>query len=470
MKKLPNTFAVILAGGVGSRFWPLSRELEPKQFFNLHGKKTLLQQTIERVIPLVGPRGVYIVANHQYKFQVQKQISEYSIPDGHIILEPQGKNTAPAIGLAAKYLSKKNPQAIMIILPADHYIANTDKLLRYLACAKRLAERDYLVTIGITPDLPHTGYGYIKVNLKSKVKDSGMGAYSVDKFVEKPDKKQADSYFKAKCYFWNSGIFIWKAKLILEQIHKFLPDLHKTLQIINVSKGIDPVIWDKISPISVDYGVLEKTKDAIVIKGDGLGWTDLGSWAALSKILPKDAAGNIIQGDCIDIKSKNITVISGNRLIATIGLKDLILVDTDDALLVCNPNMTEEVKSIVEKIKAKNRQEYFSHKTVKRPWGSYSMINMGNGFKVKVVQVEPHKRLSLQFHHHRSEHWVVVEGKARVNICGKVSFLKENESIYIPKKGIHRLENPTDRHLKIIEVQCGQYLEEDDIKRIKNDF
>ncbi len=363
MKKSPNTFAVILAGGVGSRFWPLSRELEPKQFLNLHGKKTLLQQTIERVIPLVSGRGIYIISNQQYKFQIQKQISEYSIPDGHVILEPQGKNTAPAIGLAAEYLSLKNPEATMIVLPADHYIANNNKLLTYLQYAQRLAQKDYLVTIGITPDMPHTGYGYIKANLKSK--DSGVYAYYVEKFAEKPNKKQAEKYLKAKCYFWNSGMFIWKAKVILGQIQKFLPELYKILQTINFSKGIDPAIWNKIKPISIDYGVLERSKEVVVIQGNGLGWNDLGSWAALSNIHPKDAAGNIMQGDCIDIKSKNITVLGSNRLIATIGLNDLILVDTDDALLVCNRNRTEEVKSIVGKIKEKNRQEYFSHKTVK---------------------------------------------------------------------------------------------------------
>jgi len=365
MKKSPNTFAVILAGGVGSRFWPLSRELEPKQFLNLHGKKTLLQQTIERVIPLVSGRRVYIISNQQYKFQIQKQISAYSIPDGHIILEPQGKNTAPAIGLAAKYLSLKDPEATMIVLPADHYIANNNKLLTDLRYAQRLAQKDYLVTIGITPDMPHIGYGYIKANLKSKVNNYGMYSYHVEKFVEKPDKKQAENYFKAKCYFWNSGMFVWKAKVILGQIQEFLPELYKILQTIDFSKGIGPAIWNKIKPISIDYGVLERSKEVVVIQGNGLGWSDLGSWAALSKIHPKNAAGNIIQGDSIDIKSKNIIVLGGNRLIATIGLNDLILVDTDDALLVCNRNMTEEVKSIVAKIKEKNRQEHFSHGTGK---------------------------------------------------------------------------------------------------------
>lgn len=470
MRKASNKFAVILAGGVGSRFWPLSRELEPKQFLSLHGNKTLLQQTIERIIPLVPASQIYIISNRQYKFQIQRQIAGFSIPDANVILEPQGRNTAPAIGLAAKHICLSNPDAAMIVLPADHHISDNRKLLSILKYSLKLAQKNHLVAVGITPDMPHTGYGYIKVNFRSKIKGSGIDAYSARRFVEKPDKKLAEVYFKQKCYFWNSGIFVWKANIILEQIKTFLPEVSKMLQLIESSFNIDPKIWNKITPISIDYGVLEKAGDVVVVSGKGLGWSDLGSWSALSNIHPKDSSGNIIKGDCIDIESRNITVLGNSRLIATVGLKDVVLIDTDDALLVCNRGRTEEVKSVVERIKKENRQEFYSHKTVKRPWGSYAVINIGGGFKVKLVQIEPHKRLSLQFHRYRSEHWVVVEGQAKVTNCKKEYLVNENESIYIPQGGIHRLENPTDGPLKIIEVQCGQYLEEDDIERLSDDF
>ncbi len=465
-----NSYAIILAGGVGSRFWPLSREFEPKQFLNLNGNKSLLQQTIERILPLVPASRIYIISNQQYKFQIQNQTAEFSIPSANVILEPQGKNTAPAVGLAARYISSNDPEATMIILPSDHYIANTKKLLSILKNAQRLAEKDYLVTIGIKPDQPHTGYGYIKANLKFKIKSSRMTAYHVQRFVEKPDKKLAEGYLKAKCFFWNSGIFVWKAKVILNQIQLFLPQLYETLNLLKPFCDIDSNIWNNINPISIDYGILEQAKKVAVIPSEKLGWNDLGSWAALSNIYPKDSCGNIIYADSTDIKSKNITVFGNRRLIATVGLNNLILVDTDDALLVCNRNRTEEVKNIFERIKGRNRQEYLSHKTVKRQWGDYTVINEGLGFKVKLVQIEPHKRLSLQFHRMRSEHWVVVEGQAKVVKGNNELILNENESIYIPKDEIHRLENLTEKTLKIIEVQCGEYLNEDDIERLEDDF
>jgi mannose-1-phosphate guanylyltransferase/mannose-6-phosphate isomerase len=456
---MPHTYAVILAGGTGSRFWPLSRELEPKQFLSFNAKKSLLQQTIERVLPLVPKENILIVGSTQHKFELEGQLGRYAIPIANIILEPCGKNTAPAIGLAARVIEKRDPQAIMIVLPADHYISRPDKLIGVLKKAVQASQDGNLITIGIKPTSAHTGYGYIKSQGKKVVN-----------FTEKPDKKTAEKYVKAKTYFWNSGMFIWKAQVILEEIKKHLPDLNRQLLQFRLQSDIDPKKWGEISSVSIDYGVLEKSNRVVVIPAGDIGWSDLGSWSAFSAICKKDKDNNVIQADCIDIDSQDISVFGKDRLIATIGLKDVVVVDTDDALLVCSKSRAEEVKKVVEQIKGKKRQEHYTHKTVKRPWGTYSVINMGNGFKVKLVQIAPHKRLSLQRHMQRSEHWVVVEGEAKITVDRDVYFRKANQSIYVPKKGIHRLENSGNIPLKIVEVQCGQYLEEDDIERMEDDF
>ncbi len=463
-----NTYAVILAGGVGSRFWPLSRELEPKQFLQFNGNKSLLQQTIQRILPLVAAQNVYVVSNEQYKFQIQHQVAEFAVPAGNIILEPQGKNTAPAVGLAAAYIFKRDAQAVMIVLPADHHINRPERLTAVLKKAIEAAGANKLVTIGIKPSCAHTGYGYIKT--KGPATNSLAGRHKVIKFTEKPDKKTAEKYIKAGNYFWNSGMFVWKAGVILDEIKAYLPELFRTLALISQAKELDARIWAKILPISIDYGILEKSKRVMVIPAKDLGWSDLGSWSAFSAICNKDKNGNVLQADCVDFDSKDISIFGKSRLIATIGLKDTVIVDTDDALLVCDKSRTEDVKKVVDHIKFAKRLEHFTHKTVKRPWGSYTVINNGNGFKVKLVQIDPRKRLSLQRHLKRSEHWVVVEGEAKITIDRDVYFRGPNQSIYVPQKGVHRLENSGTTTLKIVEVQCGSYLEEDDIERVEDDF
>ncbi|MFA5038096.1 MAG: mannose-1-phosphate guanylyltransferase/mannose-6-phosphate isomerase [Candidatus Omnitrophota bacterium] len=466
---MDHLYALILAGGVGSRFWPLSRELEPKQFLQFMGDHSLLQQTIQRVTPLIPPENIYIISNEQYKFQIQHQVAGLKVPAANIILEPQGKNTAPAIGLAAGFIYKRDPEAVMAVLPADHHIGKPEKLVGILKKAAEAASDKRLVTIGIMPQSAHTGYGYIKT--KSSAGRAGQGKpLPVEKFVEKPDKQKAEKFFKDKRYFWNSGMFVWKAGVILDEIKTHLPELYRTLAILSQPNSFDSRIWAKIAPISVDYGVLEKSKNVVVFPAQDLGWSDLGSWSSYCKICGKDKSGNVLQNDCVDIGSKDIAVFGKGRLVATIGLKDVIVVDTDDALLICHKDRSEEVKSVVEQIRQNKRQEHVSHKTVKRPWGLYSVINMGDGFKVKLVQIDPHKRLSLQKHHQRSEHWVVVEGEAKITIDRDTCFRGPNQSIYVPKKGLHRLENATDKPLKIVEVQCGAYLEEDDIERLSDDF
>jgi len=486
---MSRIYAVVLAGGVGSRFWPMSRELEPKQLLCLHGGQSLLQNTVARILPLVRPEDVLIVANQQYKFQIQEQLRQFGVPEANIILEPQGKNTAPAIGYAAWRIASSDPDAVMLVLPADNYIGNEAKLRAILKQAVTVAQDDKLVTIGIVPTRPHTGYGYIKIKSPGHhVTKSPVKASKVEKFVEKPDRKTAEKYLKHGGYYWNSGMFIWKASVILDEIKSYLPKLYKTLSLMPVEevwprpgrlpveeaeprpKDIDANLWKTITPISIDYGVLEKSKKGMVIPAKDLGWSDLGSWSALSDIQKKDAAGNVLEGDCLDLDSRNTTVLSQSHLIATIGLKDVVVVDTEDALLVCDKNRTEDVKQVVSRIKEHKRPEHFSHKTVKRPWGSYTIINHGDGFKVKLVVIAPKKRLSLQRHLKRSEHWVVVEGEAKITVDRDVFYRKANESIYVPKKGVHRLENATAKPLKIVEVQCGAYLEEDDIERLEDDF
>ena len=327
------------------------------------------------------------------------------------------------------------------------------------------------MTIGIVPTAPHTGYGYIKTKLRgSKVSKSQTRVFSVERFVEKPDGKTAEKYLKEKKYLWNSGMFVWKAGVILEEIKTYLPDLYRSLALLSQSQELDPRLWSKINAISVDYGILEKSKRVVVLPARDLSWSDLGSWSAFSAICQKNSSGNVVQADNIDIDSKDVAVFGKDRLIATIGLKDVVIVDTDDALLVCDKNRTEDVKKVVDHIKHNKRQEHLTHKTVKRPWGSYTVINHGAGFKVKLVTIDPHKRLSLQKHLHRSEHWVIVEGEAKISVDRDVYFRKSNQSIYVPKQGMHRLENPTHKPLKIIEVQCGSYLEEEDIQRFEDDF
>ena len=458
-----DTYAVILAGGVGSRFWPMSRELEPKQFLPLSGEKSLLQETVSRVLPLVGAERMLIISNQQYKFQIEEQLREFGVPEANIILEPQGKNTAPAVGFAAWRIAQKDPDAVMLVLPADHHIAKPAKLRSILKTAIKTAGKGKLVTIGIVPTRAHTGYGYIKT------RSSRAQVRRVERFVEKPDQKTAEKYLRHGGYLWNSGMFVWKAGVILEEIKAYLPDLYRRLKKMK-SDVIDPGAWKRIKGISVDYGILEKSRRVMVIPARDLGWSDLGSWNALSEIQKKDKSGNVLKGDCLDLGSRGTTVVGHSHLIATIGLKDVVVVDTEDAVLVCDKNRTEDVKHLVLRIKERKRPEHFTHKTVKRPWGAYTVINHGNGFKVKLVQIAPNKRLSLQRHFKRSEHWVVVEGEAKVTIGRDVYFRGPNQSIYVPPKGVHRLENASAKPLKIVEVQCGSYLEEDDIERVEDDF
>jgi mannose-1-phosphate guanylyltransferase/mannose-6-phosphate isomerase len=457
------TYAVILAGGVGSRFWPFSRELEPKQFMKVIGDSSLLQSTVERTRGIVPFKNVFVITNNNYFYEVKAQIAKFGIPEKNIILEPQGKNTAPAVGLCARLISQLDKDAVILTLPSDHYIKGLGNLRatfkRAIACAKK----NLLVTIGIKPNLPSIGYGYIRVKAKKG------GYFIVDKFLEKPSPIKANRYFKDKRFYWNSGMFIWKASVLLEEIKKYLPELYTNLESVNSVDDISRV-WPAISPISVDYGIMEHSKNIGLIPANFY-WTDLGSWDALARILPKDKKGNIISPDTFNLNSERAYVFSmGNRLISTIGLKDIIIVDTPDALLVCDRNKTQDVKKLVANLKSEKRKERLVHLTEHRPWGSFTILQEGSGFKIKLIEINPGKRLSLQRHKRRAEHWVVVSGRAKITVGKKSLTVETNRSVYVPMGMVHRLENLTKVALRIVEVQTGNYLGEDDIERFEDDF
>jgi len=457
------TYAVILAGGVGSRFWPFSRELEPKQFMKIIGQVSLLQATIQRLKGLVDAPRIYIVTNSIYFYEVKAQVARFGIPDTNIILEPQGKNTAPAVGLCAKLINKIDKDAVLLVLPSDHYIKNIKNFKKTIKKAIACAKNNLLVTLGIKPAAPSIGYGYIKVGGKED------GYLAVEKFLEKPDLNKAKKYFKDKRFFWNSGMFIWKASVFLDETRKYLPKLYANLQRINSVNDI-PKIWPRIEAISVDYGIMERSKCIALIPASFY-WTDLGSWDALAEVFPKDKKGNIVSDDTLNVDSQGVCVFSrGNRLVSTIGIKDTVIVDTPDALLICDRSRTQDVKQLVERLKTLKRKEHQVHLTERRPWGSFTILQQGIGFKIKLIEIAPGKRLSLQRHKSRAEHWVVVSGLAKITSANKVLFVRSNESIYIPKGRRHRLENPQTTALKIVEVQTGAYLEEDDIERFEDDF
>ncbi len=462
-----HNYAILLAGGQGSRFWPQSRTLEPKQFLALHKDKSLFVQTILRVRSLIPAANIFIATSELYRNQISELVSPFKITADNLIFEPDGKNTAPSIAVTVQLIHQRDPQALICILPCDHLIKNTFKFLKLVSQGLRLSEKS-LVIFGIPPSRPATGYGYIQVTRHTSQVTSKE--FQVKRFTEKPDLRTAERFVKSGDYYWNSGIFVGSSSVFLNEFQKNLPELFQLIKKVKKPDDIK-LVWKKIRPISFDYGILEKARRVLMLSADGLGWSDLGSWQAWDEILRKDAKGNVFKADVLNLDSKNLTVVGSQRLIATIGLEDLIVVDTPDALLITRKDKTEDVKKIVDILKAQKRLEHYEHKTVKRPWGAYTVLELGDGFKVKLVEVRPGKALSLQYHQKRSEHWVVVEGVAKI-VKNKRSFVfQANESTYIPIGCAHRLINPLkEKTLKIIEVQAGKYLEEDDIVRLKDDF
>src|SRR3990170_2787415 len=472
-------YAVIMAGGSGTRFWPLSREKMPKQLLRIGGGDTLICETVGRILPLVQPDDIFIVTNQSLADTIGFQLSsKFEKPwDKNFILEPEARNTAPALGLAALHLERIDPESIMIVLSADHSIRKTDEFLKVLRKAVEAAKNDFLVTIGIKPDRPETGYGYIKAG---EVVDSSSlvahgDVHKVEAFVEKPNIETAKEYLKNGHYYWNSGIFIWKTRTLLSEIEKHAPTLYEGLSNIRKSIGsggesdVIREVFKKIEPISIDYAVMEKTERAAVIPAD-IEWSDVGSWTALDDVSDRDGSGNVITGNVIDIGSSDSIIYAEKRLVATIGLNNAVVVDTPDATLVCSNDRAQDVKKVVEELKKRKADEHLIHLTVHRPWGSYTVLETGERYKIKRIEINPGAKLSHQLHHHRSEHWVVVAGTARVTNGDKICEVHTNESTYIPMSTKHRLENPGKVPLQIIEVQNGEYLEEDDIVRFDDDY
>jgi mannose-1-phosphate guanylyltransferase/mannose-6-phosphate isomerase len=473
-----NMYGVILAGGSGTRFWPLSREMSPKQLLKVFGAESLIWQTIKRLLPLISQEQVYVVSNNKLATEIRTHlITEKEAFDkvGYLV-EPQARNTAPAIGLAAAYLIKENPEAVMAVLPSDHLLGNPEEFLLVLEQAQELARGGYLVTLGLKPDRPETGFGYIKLGSKLDDFSGTYASYAVDRFVEKPDRQTAESYLAAGDYFWNSGMFVFKASTVLDEIKRLMPGLHKILmQFTDMplnewdSEKAKECFADAAS-ISIDYGIMEKSNKVAIVPVE-LDWVDVGSLTAIGDFLEKDEHGNAIKGNVIDIESENSIVYGErNRLIATLGMKDTIVIDTHDATLVCPKERAQDVRKIVDVLKERNAEEYLVHRTMYRPWGNYTLLEQGPGFKIKIIEVRPGARLSLQMHHHRSEHWVVISGTALVTRGEEEFNVHVNESTFIPPSTIHRLENPGMIPLRIIEVQNGEYLEEDDIVRTEDDY
>ncbi|MAM86592.1 MAG: mannose-1-phosphate guanylyltransferase/mannose-6-phosphate isomerase [unclassified Hahellaceae] len=456
---------VILSGGNGSRLWPLSRQGYPKQFLPLVGEQSMFQQTIQR-LP-AGLSSPIIVTNEAHRFLVQEQLQAIDCDPLQIILEPFGRNTAPAVAMAALEVLSSGRDDIIAVLPADHFIGNIPEYHRALATARDRAAQGDLVLFGITPTAPETGYGYIRTG--SSVGDQ---AKEVLEFVEKPDLQTAMSYLASGEYFWNSGMFVFSARRYIEELAVHYPRMFVSCELAyEASQSSDgcrllaPEQFRDCPDESIDYALMEKT-DAATAVAMNAGWSDLGCWSSLWDTEARDSDDNVLLGDVVSHRSTACYVRSDHRLVATVGVQDLFIVDTKDAVLVAHRDSVQEVKTIVDKLKAARRSEHVVHREVFRPWGSYQTTDLGSRFQVKNIKVKPGASLSLQKHHHRAEHWIVVSGTAEVTRGDEVFLLGENESTYIPVGEVHRLTNPGIIPLEIVEVQSGSYLGEDDIIRL----
>ncbi|MBU0484162.1 MAG: mannose-1-phosphate guanylyltransferase/mannose-6-phosphate isomerase [Proteobacteria bacterium] len=464
---------VILAGGSGTRLWPLSRELYPKQLLPLVGEKSMLQETVNRVLPGEAISPPLIICNHSHRFIVGEQLREVG-RNATIMIEPVGRNTAPAVAVAAMQAMENGDDPVLLVLPADHVISDLKIFLAVVDVGARLAEKGKLITFGVVPKGPETGYGYIR---KSEAV-AGMGdlAFTVERFVEKPDLATASSYVSSGDYLWNSGMFMFRASRYLEELKKFAPQIVAAASKAYVGKApdldfirLDAAAFEQCPSDSIDYAVMEKTREAVVIPLD-CGWSDVGSWSALWDIGAHDSDGNVLHGSVISHEVKNSYINANSRMVAAIGLEDYVIVETADVVLVAPKSRAQEVKQIVARLKTDERTEVSVHRKVYRPWGSYECVDCEERYQVKRIMVKPGARLSLQMHHHRAEHWIVVKGTARVIIGDRTLILSENQSTYIPLGEKHRLENPGTIQLELIEVQSGSYLGEDDIVRFDDKY
>ncbi|MEO8005685.1 MAG: mannose-1-phosphate guanylyltransferase/mannose-6-phosphate isomerase [Betaproteobacteria bacterium] len=466
-------FPVVLSGGSGSRLWPLSRTMLPKQFLPLVSDKTMLQETLLRLAGVTGLQEPVIVCSDDHRFLAAEQLREIKVKTTAQILEPVGRNTAPAVAVAALSILEKNPAGTMLVLPADHLIRNVARFHEVIATAVATASTGRLVTFGIVGREPETGYGYIE---RGEPLNKGAACYNVARFVEKPDEARAKEFIASGRFYWNSGMFVFTAARYLEELGKYRKDILDAAEAAwkASTRDLDFVRLDKAaftaSPSeSIDYAVMEKTTDAVVVEAD-IGWSDIGSWTALWQAGTPDKAGNVTVGDTHIDDIQNCYVRAEHRLVTAVGVKDLVIVETSDAVLVTHKDRSQDVKKVVDALKAKQRDEYLVHKRVYRPWGYYEGLDAGERFQVKRIMVKPGSKLSLQLHHHRAEHWIVVSGTARVIRGDDSLLLSENQSTYIPLGARHRLENVGKVPLHMIEVQSGSYLGEDDIVRIEDDY
>ena len=463
---------VILSGGSGSRLWPLSRAQRPKQFLALTGDNSLFQQTLERVCDIEGHQAQLspiVVANTDHRFLVAEQCREMAIEPMSLILEPVARNTAPAIAVAAMAAMQKSDDPVMLVLPSDHTFSDVAALHRAVGVGLLAAQSGSMVVFGITPTYPETGYGYVKAR-----KADDHGVHAVEAFVEKPNLGLARSYIEQGGYYWNSGMFMFRASVYLQELTRHRPEMVKACQGAWDESTIDlefvrlnKEAFASSPSDSIDFAVMEKTNKAVVIPLDA-GWSDVGAWSAVWQVQDRDTSGNAIKGDVLIESSTNSYVNAQSRMVAIVGMDNVVVVETSDAVLVMNKDKSQDVKKLVDQLKSSKRSEVDLHREVFRPWGSYDSIDHGKRFQVKRITVKPSAKLSVQMHHHRAEHWVVVSGTARVRVGDKTQLITENQSVYIPVGEVHSLENPGKVPLHLIEVQTGSYLGEDDIVRFED--
>lgn len=468
-------YPIIVAGGNGTRLWPLSRSNYPKQFIRLCGEHSLLQETLLRLNG-VNHQPPMIICNEENRFITAEQVKQLQLTNSKILLEPVGRNTAPAIALAAFIARQQGDDPLLLVLAADHVIQDCEAFHAAVRQAIDLAADDKLVTFGVVPEHAETGYGYIRRGEVAAVSSSGEVAFHVDAFTEKPDKDTAERYIASGDFYWNSGMFMFKASCYLAELKQHRPDIYQACQeaVTELTQDFDFIRINKEAFIrcpddSIDYAVMEKTKDAVIVPLDA-GWSDVGGFAALWQLASKDTENNVLRGEVFTHNSQDLYVHSDDKLVAVVGAKDLVIINTKDAVLVVHKDHTQDIKHIVGQLKLANRPEVNVHREVHRPWGKYDSVDQGPRFQVKRITVKPGAKLSVQMHHHRAEHWIVVSGTAKVTINGIEQLITENQSVYIPVTAVHALENPGNLALELIEVQSGSYLGEDDIVRFEDRY